>query len=464
MTLGPFGILLLLGLPLWTGTGAARALGLPRSGGAWWAWAWVAGAMVTGAVVFLSLWAGGRPDGDLLAIVLAALGCLFHKIGAGRTPSQESAAPAAPAWERWLYGAVVAGTLVLTVDRAVIATAHPVVVGDEAHIWAAKAKVLWHESGFGSGYEATLSEDKPYIGHPDYPLLNPLLQVWTFARANGLTHVENRLPIQAFAVALLLLVASVLRRLLRPSAAALLLLVHHHLLWTRLSTESGFADLMVALGLAMTLDAWRRLVESPAPWKWRLLGLSAAFLAWSKHEGTMLLVLVAVAGGAAAWRSGGPRPRQSDLPWLCLPAAVIGLTWAVNAVFGAANNMVGISDASGTPLLLAQFSDRLGPVVAYMRDQVLLHPGHTNLIPAAALGLAVAFPIRLLGRAATLVPLLVCFGALTAYALVFVGSPSPLDWHLDTACARVAYHVLPALLLWLGLAAGRVLPWATADE
>ena len=356
MTLGPLEILVLLGLPLWTGTGAVRALGLPLAGGAWWAWSWVAGTLATGGVVFASLWTGGQPNGTVLTVALAVLGCVLHKIGGRSVPSGQSTPPLTARWERWVYVAVLAGTLVMTVDRAVIAAARPVVIGDEAHIWAAKAKVLWHEGGFSGGYGEALAENRPYIGHADYPLLNPLLQVWTFALAGNITHVENRLPIQAFAVALLLLMGSVLRRLVRPSAAALLLLVYHHLLWTRLSTDSGYTDLMVALGLAMTLDAWRRVHESPGAWTWRLLGLSAAFLAWTKHEGTMLLLLLGLAAGVAAWRGMAPRPGWRDARWLILPAACICITWTVNASFGATNNMVGISNASGQPLLLAQFA------------------------------------------------------------------------------------------------------------
>ena len=46
---------------------------------------------------------------------------------------------------------------------------------------------------------------------------------------------------------------------------------------------------------------------------------------------------------------------------------------------------------------------------------------------------------------------------LAGLVLVFIGLPLDLEWHLRTAASRVGFHLVPAILLWIGFAATDVI-------
>lgn len=46
----------------------------------------------------------------------------------------------------------------------------------------------------------------------------------------------------------------------------------------------------------------------------------------------------------------------------------------------------------------------------------------------------------------------------SGYVLVFIGSYHDITWHLETAAARVWFHLWPAVLVWAAHTAARIIP------
>lgn len=477
--------LLVLLPPFLLGTGLLAALGIGRRTAplAWVGWSWAAGALASGAVLFAwSLarlsWSAAGLTAALLVPAAALHGWAARRdarggpgdTGRATLPRTDARFAAAPRWERLLFGGLVALVLLSALDRSVLAWSEPVWSGDASQIWAAKAKLLWHSGGFvpdfGSRVVTSLA-----VSHPEYPPLNPLLQLWTYVLAGEVDLFWSRVPLQASAVATLLVLADGLRRLARPLVAGPLLLLYAAVPG---SPEldllpSAMADGLVALSLVIALDAWLRFAAGGERAWLRLLGLGLALGTASKNEGLMTAVLVLAAavpalatgrsmehGAPPLARRVGRSLRDLAVPGLVALAPALS-TSLVNARFGFRGDLTSGANAAGRPpweLLPEQVGERAPAVLSFLLDQVLLSPRHTRLLFLAALLLAALAPRRSLGGTLRL-PAVVLLGAAAVYFLVFVASPNELDWHLRTAGVRVYSQLLGGTALWLAAALQR---------
>lgn len=460
-------LLVLLGLPLLLGAGILRAIGIfaRHDRLAYLGWCWLTGGLGTGIAVFLWMWCApnfehsGRFQLLLCGIAVALWGRgSRRKCETATIPERNRA----PRLERLLFALVVAFALFLVFERLTAQSAIPVMADDEAQFWALKAKALFLEGGFNEEFRGLIT--KPiHSSNVDYPPLNPLLQTLVFAQAEEVTCIENRMPILLFAPTLVLICAAALREVVRPAVAAgfLLLLVScapmHNLV---LHAES---DLMAAVGVVATFDAWRRWRRDGSIVWLRLLAIALAFLLWTKHEGLMLFCAMAGAAFLASPRRAllgifRLRPRLDAL-WIFLPVALVASTWLVNGWLDAENNFLR-NEARNEPLaelILTQFGERYATVLAYFRDRIALAPRHSNLIFPLFFLFLVAFPRRI-WRSDLRWPAVAIVLGILGFLIIFTGLPHDIHWHLRTAAPRVAFHLIPVTLLWVAWAAGSFLP------
>ncbi|MEE8525852.1 MAG: hypothetical protein V3T72_18100, partial [Thermoanaerobaculia bacterium] len=297
----------LLLMPLLAGTAVLAWIGIrPRHDPlAYAGWAYLAGSVAIALALFVSVVVGPVLLIPFwILVVLKTIELIYVRRrgaaerGRRRDPSSD-AAPASigrrgPFLERLFFGVVVGICLLVVGDRMIQADARAVIGQDEAHIWAAKAKVLYAAAGAGGELEELLASES-IVYHKDYPLLNPLLQLGTFVLASDIVHVANRVPIQGFFVALVLALAAALRRVVRPAAAAVLLWLVVSAPISRMLISKAIADHLVALGLLVIMDAWWRYRQTGARCWWRLAVVALTFTAWSKNEGLVIALLVASA-------------------------------------------------------------------------------------------------------------------------------------------------------------------------
>lgn len=453
-------------LPLFVGAALARALGLaPRTSAlAWAAWSQVLGALATALVTFLWLLTP-LDKGSALApeLALLALGAMAWLAGRRAVPLAPAPAPAGPTWERLLFALVAAAAAVVTLQRILDGDLVPIFADDEAHVWGLKAKVVYAAGGF-NGHLAEALADSQYVYHRDYPLLIPLLEIWTFAHFGEVTHVVSRLPVQLFSLSLVAALTAGLARVVRPAAGAALLLIVLDCGTMLHQARTAHADLAVALGLLLALDAWLRWRDTGERGWLKLCAAGAALALFAKGEG--LLFALAVAAGSATARLirgralGAPGgARAPPWAWLCLPAGIVLLTWSFNAWWGFENDVAttDLRDESFLAILWTEGPGRLPVIARFAARELLLQRRWAGHLPSACALLALLLAPRL-RRDALAVPALAAAAAFTGLLLVFAGSPHNLAWHLPTALPRVAWQLSPALALWLAACAGRFLP------
>ncbi|MEM7309719.1 MAG: hypothetical protein AAF682_23795 [Planctomycetota bacterium] len=463
------GLLALLAPPALLGIALARLLGFtPRTDRlGWLAWSWMLGAMATALVTFVWLWTPLRVDSGLVpSLAVLALAALAWWLGRSVAPVPPAPLPAAPAWETWFFRGAVLFLCVLALQRMLDGNLFPIFEDDEAHVWALKAKVIFHSGGFTPAFEEALRNEH-FVYHRDYPLLNPLLHLWTFAHRGEITHVVNRVPIQLFALAFVPALAAALRQVVRPAAAVALLFLVMQATETARQGRTAHSDMAIALGTVVLFDAWMRWrAEGEQGW-WRLACVGAALMMYAKGEG--LLLAAAIGCGLVATHllrrrdveaetAPALRPRARRA-WLLLPLFIVAQTWLVNASFGFENDIsVGDMREDSFPTLLAtQWRERLGPTLAWSWERMFSQMAWAGHTPAlfAVLGCLLA---RRLRTDALALPGLALIAAFVGILLVFLGTPHDIEWHLATAASRVSWQLTPAIALWVGAVAGRFLP------
>jgi hypothetical protein len=439
--------------PFVLGSALLGALGLRFASDrvAYAGWVWLAGALGIAGVEFLWLLFGLGTSSALgreLVVLLAAAGLFWHARGAEPVPGE---APRGTPRERAVFHLLFALSLALVLNKLLLGTLEPIYTDDEAQFWSMRAKLLFAAGGFGPEYQAGLRT----LNHGDYPLLNPLLQVWMFVHAGEVTHCVNRLPLQLATPAVVCILAGAVRRHLRPSAAGLLVVAFLGTPLILTAVLRAHSDILVALGGLVVLDAWLRWRDDPRD-AWIVLGaLGAGTLAWAKNEGFLVLLALVLVALLAHLRKRRPfSARLAHLAWLA-PFAAVFVTVLHNRLFELESDVLHGRDGHG---LLARFLERwsvtTGEVLAFFGE--LARDGEAlQLLPVALLVLL------LLDRAgarrlapALFVQALVALGLL----VVLIATPASVDWHLRTAGKRLALQLYPAVTLCVAVLMGRWLP------
>ena len=459
----PLTVLPLLILPFALGSGLVALLGIRRSTDAlgWLGWSWAAGALGTGTVLFG--WALVRAPWEpvpLCALLLFAAVAL-HLL-ARRCPP---AAPDAERSRRWrerprlarlAFHVALAVALLSQADRISIASLTPILGADEARIWAAPAKLLFALPGYAPDYGA-LVERSLAVTHPEYPQLNPLLQVLAFTLAGETTHFLNRLPIQVFLLATLFVLAAGLRRRVDPWIGAVLLLLVAAVpgAGELELAASAYADGMCALGLLVALEAWMRFEEERTPrWPW-LAALGLALAAASKNEGLLFaLVFTPLAAlRLARLRAWGTVRAPRAAAWAALAFAPSLATAWLNAHHGFQSDLLTDRNPLREPvwtLAFRQLHERGATVAERVWREVVIAPDETRLLFLVFLVLVLLAADRAL-RGTIVVATLTLAALFTGFYLVFVASPFDLDWHFRLAGVRVFSQLLPSTALWIGV-------------
>ena len=478
MVLGPLAFLSLLGAPFLLGLAVLRALGIvPRTDPiAYGGWAWIVGSLGTSGIVFVWAWIAsdmgsawipaGMVFAAALVIFLAARRSCFPILEPGVQSGADARRGAGS--EEWFFRVALAFVLFVTVERILAGSLFGIILTDEGQFWALRAKILFESGGFGQAFADEAQARS--LDNIDYPFHSSLMHLWTFAHAGRITHVVNRLPVVMSSLALVLVLGGALRRHARPGTAALLLLLLPAMYETIRGANLAMCDVPVAAGVVVGLDAYlRRRADGYDAWL-ALGSLSFAFAAFNKHEGeaivgtafVALFVARLVRGRESVVRaSAEAAPRAVAAVLALLPiAAVLVVTWRVNVYLGAMNLFVhnlsdadfGATDREGNfaTLFVAQFSERIRPILDYFATRVYFDVDHSRFLIPTFFVLAILCRRRLL-RGPLLVPTLAIAFASVGFVLVFIGLPKGLDYHLSTAATRVGFQTVPAIVLWMGV-------------
>ena len=353
----------------------------------------------------------------------------------------------------------------LSVGALIVAGANdPALFGDEVNNWGVRAHALMLLPDLSP--ESVLRLQR--VGrHNDYPMWNPMLQLWMDAVAGRMSIVANRFVVQGFAVLLPVLVFGVLSRFVRPLWAGLIgLWVALHPLVDTMAVYAE-SDIMLAFTVVAAFDAFDRSRVCAGDAAFRVGCVSAAAVGWSKNEGLMLLVVMAIAFGIAWIVESVVRRRLSRMRWrrsvwLLVPVVVVGCQRWWNAALGFHNDLFGVGMARETEgldwaeRLMSLGPDRLPRIAAHFAGD-LCHPttGLMLLPVAVAVSVVALTTNRGLWRHPTWLPgTLFLIGSWSAYGLIYMITPHELHWHMVTSAGRIVWHPLPLCAVVGGVALG----------
>ncbi|MCA8976241.1 MAG: hypothetical protein KDC98_16085 [Planctomycetes bacterium] len=452
--------------PLVLGAGVLRAIGFDLALGrrAFAAYAYLIGQLVLAPFTLLWLATGKVVPGlslPVAAIVIGAVAWLRHR----KARERERARPVD--WPMAITAMLCCAWLI---DGFLAVNMAPITNGDEGLIWNAKARVLGYAPDFGIAMGLSY-----HVGHAAYPLLNPLVQVLADIGHSGMQAYESRIPIQGFAIALILLLSAALSRLPRLLGIGLCVaflgcgVFVGHAPW-------ACADVLEGLALLGAAIAYLRFEESGQVKFWRLMCLSLAAVVAAKNEGLMLVLVFALAHCLRVLAGRLRRPattapshtpggrRGLNWLWLAVPlAALAGGQW-FNSHYGLVTDLVDPAKGNGMGLVersLRNLPERGATVVGHYARSLASSDSRWLVLMALVVGTVhvVRWP-----RHAMATVQLTLVGALLGYVLVFVGTPNPLLWHLETAVDRTLLQITPIAVLVLGYAAAGMRPHERHDS
>lgn len=382
-------------------------------------------------------------------VLLGLAGWLWWSRASGN--AADAAPPPPPArgfrWT-WLLALAFAGVLALVGMRLIqVAAALPVGDWDAWALWNLRAKFLAGPPGaWRYAFSPLLSNT-----HPDYPpLLSAFVaQAWKAGgNMNAIAPVFTSLLFFAALLALLVSAVSLLRGAASGLLAGLVILSTTTVLnWA----PAQYADIPLAFyylgALALIfVDAARAPSSGRSPLLWA--GLCASFAAWTKNEGIVFLVLIALLfAGFTLWRARTP-VGWSRLQWLlagALPGVVLTLWFKFFL-------------APPSDVLVKQGASGLAKVADLSRYAAIAGGFFTNLL---TLGSGVSHPLILLAilaillrwqfeeqyRLASLIAAAVVVAVFLSYCAVLLITPYGLEWQVQSSFDRLILQVWPAVLL-----------------
>ncbi len=403
------------------------------------------GIGITSCLYFLLRLVGLNWRPAPLVLEIALIGALAWWTSRHRpaTPPREAQPVPGFRWT-WLLALLVGAQLVLFVAGFwSSASTNPYGEWDAWSIWNVRAKFLAApDTAWRNAFSPLLSET-----HPDYPLLLSGFVARTWREAGS--GFPNAVPIVTgfvfFAAVLALLIgslAAVRGASIGWMSGAVLLATTGFLL----HPMAQYADVPLSLYFlaALVLIA----LGGGKPRTLAAAGLCAALAAWTKNEGLLFVLTVAIVLAAVTWRMSGRREALRTLGTFAAGAAPILLLVLSFKLFlaPASDHFVRmkLSDA------LARLIDagRYGTILkAYGTETLALGEGWTHpVLLLAVLGFALRFEWPAARRRVATIAIGTTALMFAGYFFVYVVTPENLEWQLGTALGRLFAQLWPCAL------------------
>jgi hypothetical protein len=178
-----------------------------------------------------------------------------------------------------------------------------------------------------------------------------------------------------------------------------------------------------------------------------LAGMAAGFSAWTKNEGILFLLLLFVLHFAVTIRKKGRKTYVSELVALLTGAAPAILVILIYKMRVAASNDVIAAQGHGSTVHWLLDISRYRLVMSRFGSELLSFGGWS---PTFAIPLVLFFYFLLLGSkvekkdvAVTSIGGLLPIVMLIGYFFVYILTPYPLEWHLESSLNRLFLQVWP---------------------
>jgi len=340
-----------------------------------------------------------------------------------------------------VYAALLLATGLAAASFWHISSARPHGNWDAWAIWNMRARFLFRDSEhWRNAFSPLLS-----WSHPDYPLLVPasVARIWRYM--GGESTLGPSLLAGAFTFgAVVVLVLSLDDLVGRPQGALAGLFLLSSSSFVRHGASQyadvplGFYILLANVFLRMSADGERKYGTAA------LAGMSAGFAAWTKNEGMLFLVAIAVSMAIPLVFS---RARKAGFQRIAGFGAGLAPVAAVIAVFKTGLALPSeMLLAQGTATLWGKLSDweRYGTVLRNLAGEFASgYPMILLLAAYAFLAGVGASKERRIGVMEVFSGLMVM---LLGYIMVYVTTPHPLQWQLDNSLGRLLTHLWPSFV------------------
>lgn len=316
---------------------------------------------------------------------------------------------------------------------------------DALSIWNLRALFLYRAAGDWVSVFDTDWDAPGRMPHVDYPLLLPLLVARGFAWAGSETQDASAVLALVFGVAPIATLCGALAMQrnsvvgLGASAALAMTPIYIEV------ASSRIADVPLAGYILSTLV----LMNERRPGPLLIAGVAAGAASFTKNEGILWAVL---ATGWYALLVLAGRRRASELFACLLGVLVVGLaTLWFKLAFAPAQDLLAAQSGNATWDRIADPA-RWGTVALRFIRELGWFGGSYPGVPGLAVAAAIAVLLRPCALARFPCSGIVLLVAMVgAYFAAFVLTPYDLNWHLDTASARLLLQVWPAGLFLAGL-------------
>jgi hypothetical protein len=419
---------------------AAMRAGLAIAGGLG-----AAGSVATVLLVLI-----GRTDRMFVAVD-ALLWCSLT--GAAFLSTRRRSVPVAPMERprrrRWASAvfAVLACVNVAMLITGYIRAPHG--AWDAWAIWNLRARFLFRVEDWHEAVSAAL-----VATHPDYPLLLPLNIARLWAWHGGEAAWVPALAAFLFGVATVLVVMGAARDSAADgSVGGLALLAAGPWIWEVLSQ---CADIPLGLFFAATLALMTNGIRRADASLVACAGVASSFAAWTKNEGLLFVVIVAV----VVLLVGADRmPRWRALAaWLAgaLPVLLV-VAWYKLSIAPANDLAQPLADA---------WAKLMDPSRHFLVVKTAIAAAAPWWIAAAGAWLIAALVLRRRWDATAIRIAAVVLLMLAGYFVVYVVTTQSLEWHVNTSLSRLSVQLWPSAVLALlvaysGAAATPMVPPST---
>ena len=411
------------------------------------------GTGATGCLYFLMTIAGLAGVAWVTATEVALLACGTALFLRRRKPPLPAAGEEGFDWN-WALGLALAGCLALfLMSLADAAQMNPQGEWDAWAIWNLRAKFL---AGGPATWRYAVS---PWLSHthPEYPLLVSacIARLWTYAGGETAAVVPMATALLFLAIAGGVLIAGLAR--LRGTSAGLLaglVLMASELYLSQVASQYADVPLSAFLLAALVMVSLKVRDDASGAAPWCLAGAFASFAAWTKNEGILFVIFLAVSYGAVRWRRDGLRGAGAlALGAAPIMALVAWFKFVAVPVVDLPMRQTGAQMASK----LIDAGRYIVIVKAFLAQLVDLGKLYTHpLLLLAILYFALRTRASKPPWEAARVAFLTLGLMLAAYAGVFLITPADLAWHMDNSLGRLYGQLWPGVLLAIFLALPRV--------
>lgn len=333
----------------------------------------------------------------------------------------------------YLWGTTIISASILFVMMTII---RPYGMGDAIAIWNLRARYLYYA---GLDWDIAFSPILEF-SHLDYPLLIPLNIMRTWELLGQYHPIVPAFFGVFYTLGTVSLLFYIVQKISSKELAILssisLLVMPNYIGWG----AGQIADIPLAFYILLSASLmviWRDSKENSRILY--LVGLALGCASWVKNEG--LLVILAFCVVSLFFL----KPRLTIRQALQIASTVVPFL-IINILF---KSSIDVSN----DLISGQGSDTLSRIVDLSRYFTIMNAYMTKGLPyIALLVIILIYATRVLRfkftQPDTFISMLIIL-ILLGYFVIFLTTPNPLDWHLETALDRLLMHTYPLAILMI---------------